>query len=182
MLILLIILAAGIVLGRLRGGSLRRLGDAKLRMVQAVFAGVVLQGSAAFVGSRTAATVLALTSHVGVFAFAGANAKRPGMPLLALGALMNFVVVAANGSMPVSLDAMARAGIGSPAIGLPDLDALHEPLTDTTRLAFLADTIPVRVARHVVSPGDLVLWAGLLAAIQGLMIARSRSGAGAHAA
>lgn len=182
MVILLVILAAGIAVGRTRGGSLRRLGEAKLRMMPVVFAGVALQAAAAYAGNRAAATTLALVSHVAVFVFAGANAKRPGMALLALGALMNFVVVAANGAMPVSLDALARAGIGSPAIGPPDLGGLHEIMTPATRLRFLADVIPIRVARHVVSAGDLVLWAGLALAVQGLMTARSRSGAGTRAA
>lgn len=182
MIILLAVLAAGIVVGRLRGGSLRRLGEADLRFMPVVFAGVALQGTAAYVGSRTAATTLALLSHLAVLAFAGANAKRPGMALLGIGALMNFVVVAANGAMPVSPDAMARAGVGSPAIGAPDLGGLHEIMTPESRLTFLADVIPIRAARHVVSPGDLVLWAGLLLAVQGLMTARGRAGAGSHAA
>jgi len=150
-------------------------------MTPVIFVGVAMQGTAAYVGSRPAATTLALISHTAVFVFAGANAKRPGMALLALGALMNFVVVGANGAMPVSLDAMARAGIGSPAVGLPDLGGLHEIMTPATRLRFLADVIPIRAARHVVSPGDLTLWAGLVLAVQGLMVARGHRTPAGHA-
>lgn len=178
MIILLFVLAAGIVAGRLRGGTLRRLGDAQLSWTPIIFVGVALQGTAAYIGSPAAATTLALASHCAVFAFAAINAKRPGMALLALGGLLNFIVVAANGAMPVSPSAMARAGVGSPAVGIPDLGGLHEIMTDRTRLSFLADIIPIPVARHVVSPGDLALWAGLILAVQGLMIGSGRRAAG----
>ena len=178
MIILLVVMAVGVIAGRVRGGSLRRLGDAHLSWVPVIFIGVVMQGTAASVSSPGASTALALTSHLSVFAFAAANSKRPGMILLAVGGLLNFLVVAANGAMPVSLDALARAGIGSPAVGPPELGGLHELMTSATRLRFLADIIPFRPARHVISPGDLALWAGLLLAVQGLMIGSGRRVAG----
>lgn len=180
MIILLVVLAAGIIAGRIRGGTLHRLGEAHLLWTPIIFVGVALQGTAAYIDVPAASTALALASHLAVFAFAAVNAKRPGMTLLAFGGLLNFLVVAANGAMPVSPAALARAGIGSPAVGYPDVGGLHELLTDQTRLGFLADVIPIRPLRHVVSPGDLALWTGLLLAVQGLMIGPGRRVMGAR--
>lgn len=180
MIILLFFLAAGIVVGRVRGGTLGRLGEAHLSWTPIIFVGVVLQGTAAYIDVPAAATGLALASHLAVFAFAAFNAKRPGMTLLAFGGLLNFLVVAANGAMPVSPSALVRAGLGTPAVGFPDVGGLHEILTDQSRLRFLADVIPIRPLRHVVSPGDLALWTGLLLAVQGLMVGPGRRVLGAR--
>ncbi|MEK7860856.1 MAG: DUF5317 family protein, partial [Chloroflexota bacterium] len=66
----------------------------------------------------------------------------------------NLVGVAANGGMPVDAAAMAAVGVSMPS------DRLHIPLDASTRLAALADFIPVPVVRGVYSPGDVLLAVG----------------------
>jgi hypothetical protein len=122
-----------------------------------------------------------LASFALTFGFAAMNWRLPGMTLLAVGALMNFVVIAANGGMPVSLDALDRAGLGNPFEDGAVTKGAHHALDDESRLTFLADVIPIRVASNVVSAGDIVIWAGLLLLIQQLMVGRPgkrRRGAG----
>ncbi len=170
MIILLGVLAAGVALGLARGGSLRRLGEARLHLVPVVLVGVALQGAAAFTGGGSLSLALAIASYLAVFGFALANRHRPGIALLALGAFLNLMVVTANGAMPVSHAALARAGVGDPFTGTTTRDGLHEELTPDSRLRFLADVIPLRAVRHVVSPGDLALWAGMLLLAQGLAV------------
>src|SRR5919198_4165331 len=114
---LVIAVLVGIIVGLVRGGSLKTLGDAKLAAVWIVFAGVVLQ-LASTAADRSdmkwLALGLVLASFACVFTFAAINFRLPGMTLIAIGALCNFVVISANSGMPVSLDALQRAGLGNP--------------------------------------------------------------------
>ena len=46
----------------------------------------------------------------------------------------------------------------------------HHALTDSSRLRFLADVMPITVTQNVVSVGDLFIWAGVLILVQQLMV------------
>ncbi len=177
---LILAIAVGVIVGFIRGGSLKTLGDADLRAVWVVFAGVILQlgSTAAERGAdlRWLALALVLASFACVFTFAALNFSLPGMTLIALGALSNLVVISANSGMPVSREALDRAGLGS-----GDLRGAHHVLTDASRLRFLADVIPISVTANVISVGDMLIWAGLLLLIQQLMLGprgKRRRGAG----
>ena len=183
---LVIAVAVGIVIGLARGGSFKTFAEAELRGVPIVFIGVLLQLGSAFAehsGVHWLPLLLVLASFASVFAFAALNFILPGMTLIALGALCNLVVISANGGMPVSLDALQRAGLGNPFTG-PGANALkgaHHALTDSSRLRFLADVMPITVTANVVSIGDIIIWAGLLLLVQQLMIGlrgKRRRGAG----
>jgi Family of unknown function (DUF5317) len=171
---LVIAVAVGILVGFVRGGSLKTLGDAKLAGIWVVFAGVVLQlGSAAADRSdmRGLSLGLVLASFACVFTFAAINFRLPGMTLIAIGALCNLVVISANAGMPVSVDALERAGLGNPFVkGGALLKGAHHALHPGTRFRFLADVIPITVTANVVSIGDIIIWAGLLLLVQQLMI------------
>ena len=171
---LIIAVALGIVVGFIRGGSLKTFGEAHLRAVPVVFAGVVFQVGSALADRADLgwlALALVLASFTCVFAFATFNFRLPGMTLIALGALCNFLVISANGGMPVSLDALERVGLGNPfAEGDAIVKGAHRPLTDASHLRFLADVIPVKVMANVISVGDILIWAGLLLLIQQLMV------------
>ena len=90
------------------------------------------------------------------------NARLPGVPLVALGLLLNVVVIGANAAMPVSVDAAARAGISRAELGLAR-DAMRVPTGPDTRLGSLGDVVPVALPRwpQVVSPGDVLVAAGV---------------------
>jgi hypothetical protein len=171
---LVVAIALGIVIGFARGGSLRELGRAHLRGVPVVFVGVVLQVTSTIVERADVhwlPLILVLGSFACVFAFAALNFRLPGMTLVALGALGNFIVISANGGMPVSVDALERAGLGNPFTKQSAaLKGAHHALTDASHLRFLADVIPISVPANVVSVGDIVIWAGLLLLVQQLMV------------
>jgi uncharacterized protein DUF5317 len=174
---ILIIVVIGLVVGLARGGSIATLGRARLRFVPLVFAGLVLQMVALF-GSRPLAVSLTLAASAAVLAFAAANLRITGMVLIAVGAAMNLAVVLANGGMPVSRDALGRAGLEDPFISGRS-PVVHRPAGDDTRLRFLGDVIPLPPVTHVFSPGDVVLWAGLLLVVQDLTVSRGRRRLGA---
>jgi Family of unknown function (DUF5317) len=99
------------------------------------------------------------------------NSRLPGVPLVALGLLLNTAVVLANGAMPVSRWAAARAGVDLTEIAT-GLDARHALAAAGTSLRRLSDVVPVPIPGfpEVVSAGDvlvaaglaLLLWTGLL--------------------
>lgn len=72
--------------------------------------------------------------------------------------------------MPVSSEALYRVGLES---YIPKLqqqyDAVHTLMSDSTRLWFLADIIPVRILGYtnVISLGDLYLMLGIVLTIVG---------------
>ena len=181
-----IALLIGIGVGLARGGSFATLSRTQLRGVPLVFAGVFLQIGSTIAERADVAWLpfgLVLASFSFTFAFAALNWRLPGMTLIALGALMNFVVISANGGMPVSLTALERAGLGNPFANGGVTKGAHHALGPDTRLDFLADVIPIRVTANVVSMGDIVIWAGLLVLVQQLMVGRPgrrRRGASEH--
>lgn len=88
------------------------------------------------------------------------------MRILALGSVLNFAAIVANGGlMPVSPDARLQAGmtpIGQPGFGkvLPEGTGILLPVGQTN-LQFLSDIIPISGV-GVFSPGDVVIGVGLL--------------------
>jgi hypothetical protein len=145
-------------------GHLRPLSALRVRAVRLLVVPAVLQiGTASLApGSAVLRVVVLAVTILLVGLFLGANLELPGVPLVAAGLLLNVVVIIANGAMPVSTAAAARAGIDTGAVHLTD-DPLREPLGDGTRLAVLADRIPVPAPgwAQVVSVGDVLAAAGI---------------------
>jgi len=169
-------LLAGCIVGLVRGGSFRRLEAVRLARVPLVFVALALQIAAAsteFAAGGRVALGLTLAAYAGVGWFAVANRREIGMPLLALGAVSNFVAIAVNGGMPVSDDALHRAGLADPYLSRSGgvIRAAHHVLTDRDRLRFLTDIIPLRYGT-VVSVGDLLIWAGIILLVQHLVVGR----------
>jgi hypothetical protein len=76
--------------------------------------------------------------------------------LLIAGASLNLAVIAVNGGMPVdpaALEAVGRSGVDVTAGFLYK----HVPMDNATRLAWLADRIPVPLQRNVISIGDVLM-------------------------
>lgn len=177
MLGLLAALALGVGIGLVRGGSLRRLEQANLHALPVVFAGVLLQVLATVSGDGwdgTLGLVLVLAAFGAFAVFALANRHEIGMPLIAMGAACNFAVIAVNGAMPVSGAALREVGL---RLSASSARGGHELLTDSSRLTFLADIIPLHLGNNVVSAGDLLIWAGMALLLQHLMVGRGRHAA-----
>ena len=154
------VLAVALALGWLRGGSLARLGRLPVRSRALVVAAFAVQLGGTLVGGPF--HVLGLVgSALLVVAFLARNRGVRGTGLVALGLLANALVVGANGAMPVSGEAAGRAGIGTG--GLLVGDGRHELADSSTRLRWLGDVVPVPlpVRAEVVSPGDVLVAAGL---------------------
>lgn len=152
MLLLLIVISLGAAWGVATGGILE-LARRPPRLLW-LFAIAALLGAWAVRGGGVA---IWLTGSLALMAFAAANLRRLGMPLVLVGALSNVLVVLLNGAMPVSAAAAEALGRDSRMISS---DGLHEATTDRTGLTFLGDTIAVPMAGQVLSIGDVLLATG----------------------
>jgi hypothetical protein len=141
-----------------------RLVRVRVRAVRLLVGAAVIQVTTSTLmpglGVARAVALVLTTLLVGLF-LAG-NAKLPGVPLIALGLLLNVVVITANGAMPVSVTAANHAGLTRADLRL-DRDAMRVPASGDTRLRSLGDVVPVALPRwpQVVSPGDVLVAAGV---------------------
>lgn len=167
MLWLAIVLFFTLAIAVLRGGRLVNLGDIELRSWWLLLVALVLQIGTRWLPSaewaETTGLLMVLTSFGLLMLLVVLNRSKPGMWITGLGVLMNFTVIAANGGMPV-LTGAAEVASGF-MVGEPDLSGSfkHVVLDEGTRLAFLADVIPLRLAGvgEVISLGDIFLALGL---------------------
>jgi hypothetical protein len=165
-MLLLYAIAAGVLIGLARGGRLSALGDARFRWWPLALFGLMFQlvlftppvassvgdaGPALYVGS-TALVLLALLP----------NLRQPGFWLIGLGAMLNFVVVLANGGqMPASPAAFAAlTGLAAVPVEHFSNSTLIGP---HTVLPLLGDIFvlprPIPLA-NVFSIGDILIGVG----------------------
>jgi hypothetical protein len=170
MLMFPLALAGGVALGCLVGGRVGLLSHLRLRALGLLAIAFAAQLALAVVAPRHR-WILVDTSDalVGVWLLVNARAHRAALRvtlgLVAAGWLCNLVVIVANSGMPVSLQAAHQVG----ARVRPDVNAgnvaKHRSAGNGTKLAWLGDVIPVRAFSAVISIGDVVLGAGIVATV-----------------
>lgn len=139
-----------------------------------VLLAVLAQAAGGLVGGRAYGAGLAVSALL-VAAFLLRNRGLRGVGLVSLGLLANAVVVVADGAMPVSLAAAARASVDVSDL-LAGVDPRHVVATSATSLRWLGDVLPVPLplAPEVVSAGDVLVAAGLAQLV--LSLTRGRGG------
>jgi hypothetical protein len=164
-LAVLVLVGSGL-LGFVLGGSVSSLQTLPLRdlwlVVVAVAAQLVGGLIAWLAGSGTAYAIGLTVSALAALAFCARNLRIRGVPLVTLGLLLNALVVTANGAMPVSTAAAARAGAPISSIAAGN-DPRHVLAGAGTTLRGLGDVVPVALPLRpeVASPGDILIAAGL---------------------
>jgi hypothetical protein len=142
-----------VIVGLAAGGRLRRLGDLDLRAPWVFIAAAAIQVGLMVAGARGWAQAAGIGQGLLVVSFAMVlaglwlNRRLPGVWVVAIGVLLNSLVIAANGgSMPVDRELAVRAGntrlvemLDSPAY------AKHAAVGPGTRLRPLADVLPLPV-------------------------------------
>lgn len=169
MKLLLAVVLVSVYLGYLFGGRLHRLESLRPKWWGLVIAGLAIQfiplpegatGTDLFV--RTAVLSLSYTLLV---AFAAINVRMPGMVLVLIGLACNFAVIAVNGGMPASEEALVDSGQEDVLALLLEEEGAdkHHLLTDDDELTFLADVIAVpEPIGQAISVGDIFVYAGLI--------------------
>lgn len=167
MLFVLAALAA-VVTVPLFGGKLSRLAELQLRQTWLLPLSVAIQFvtmSAWSSGPVWMHRVLHVVSYGCAFAFLWVNRRLRGLWIVALGALLNFAAIAANGGvMPASAAAVRAAGL-APA----DPTTANSMVVSGARLLPLGDVfalprgLPVA---NVFSIGDVVIAVGAFVVVQ----------------
>lgn len=164
---------AGILLGLLLGGRLSGLAAMRLRAFWLLWvaAGVqfcqyYVRPVRDFIEGKLGIPILAVVFGI-VVVWLAVNISRAGRSLrvagavIMLGAALNGgVILANNGHMPYAVSAARLAGL-HPAVAGPK----NRPADQGTRLVFLGDTVPLPGLRKVLSPGDVCISLGAVAAI-----------------
>jgi hypothetical protein len=164
-LVALVVVGAAII-AVISGGRWHAFTHQLLRAPGYVVVAVAAQVLGAVLADHTSAdwvypTGLAL-SAASALIFCIANLRVDGVPLVALGLVLNAVVVARNGAMPVSIAAASRAGVSTLTVATGN-DPRHTIAGRGSKWRALGDVIPVPlpVAPEVVSAGDVLVAAGL---------------------
>jgi hypothetical protein len=180
-----VVVVGGVLAGYLAGGRLRRLADLRLRSLWLlVLAAVVVLGTN-FAGWAGPWPILIGGTLLLVFLAANGWTQQGGIRLgllfMAVGWMLNLVVVTVNDGMPTPAEVL------SPHEWWPNLWLMphfldHVPLAGTTRLSWLADSIEIRFAHILmpISPGDLLLYLGGIVFIAAAMrtVNRERQSSG----
>lgn len=156
-----VVLLTALLLGRAFGGSVDNLGRLHLRRRRLVVGALLAQVLGTVIGGPFYAVGLIVSTSLVIF-FLSRNRRIAGTALVAAGLLANVLVVGANGAMPVSATAAGRAGVSVQDL-LRGAGARHELAGAQTRLRWLGDVIPfpLPVRPEVLSPGDVLIAAGL---------------------
>ena len=165
-MLLLVVFAIAVALVPVFGGRLRSLTELRLQGVWLIFAALAVQLLLIVVpGPIDAARIAAHVSTYGMgVGFLFLNRRLPGLWIVAIGGLSNFVAIAANGgTLPASPHALAVAGL-APRPGLyANSAALAHP-----KLLFLGDVFAVPrwlPFANTFSAGDVLILLGAAYAV-----------------
>jgi len=159
-----IAVALGVLAGLAAGGRPGDAAGATLRLWPALVVGAAAQWvpEVLDVPERAAFAAVAV-SYLALAAFAVANVRLVGMPVVLVGLALNIVVILPNGGMPVGAEAIGRVGlVGPDEVAAVDFGSKRHLERDDDVLTVLGDIVPVAPLREVISFGDLVLAAGVM--------------------
>ncbi len=177
MLLFPLAFVVGVSLGRLRGGRFQALSTLRLRATGLVVLAVIVQFGLGAVSSDAWRYVALVASYglMGVWLAInlrdGPNWRRAGLALVSAGYALNLLAIVPNGNMPVSTDALRRAG-GSEASfeEKPNIDKHVASVTGDV-WPWLGDVIAVPPLRAVISIGDVAMVIGVVVVVSGGMTA-----------
>jgi len=177
-------IGGGLVVGFVLGGRVKGLTNIRFRLSPLLFISVVLALLPFwFHGLEPSRRIFSLVAYAGVLLFLVINiaaergAVRAGLLVITLGWALNFIVIAANRGMPMSLWAYAKSGqteaVTQGSGGFYRIVIAHPG----SILRPLGDVIPIRAFHEVLSIGDCVLILGVA-----FVIAAGMRTAGRHTA
>ena len=143
---------AGLILGLAIGREWRRIARLQVTWFPLLVAALTARAAAPLV--PPIALPLYLAAIGGTSAVAAANWRLPGAVLIALGSVLNLVVVGLNGAMPVDAAGLSTVGRRMPG------DLLHESISSATVLPFLADVVIIAPLQAAYSVGDIAIAVG----------------------
>jgi hypothetical protein len=176
----LIVLA--VLLGYLLGGRLSRFENLRINRWGLAILGAVLTAIANLfpalsigpIPDTVVGPILLALSYFLLAVFLISNRWIPAGYVMIAGLLLNLVVVVANGGMPVRAEAITTSG-GDPAVLQDATVGKHHLMSDDDVLWHVGDVIGVPEPIGVVlSPGDVLLYGGMVYSIVQIMRGRRR--------
>jgi Family of unknown function (DUF5317) len=174
MAFVLVIVVAALLVGFVARGSLRNFERLSVRWWGIALAGLALQAVPIpeRFGSRWAVGAL-VASYGLLIIFVVLNRRLPAAPLILIGLILNVLVIAANGGMPVSGSAIETAGARGEGLLSGIEGTKHHLMGPDDVLTPLADVIPIPPPAGVIlSAGDLCIYAGVAAFVILVMLGR----------
>jgi hypothetical protein len=153
-----VLVLLSVVLAR---GDLRKLGALRFRWIGLLLVALAVQ--ILVISILHLPHALDVTAHIASYVvisgFLLANWRIPGMPILALGAMLNFLAISANAVvMPASAHALKRAGFDRQYAHFENSQALEH-----AKLRFLGDVFAIPKSwpvHNVFSVGDVLIVLG----------------------
>lgn len=145
-------IALGTIAGLLLGGRWRGLRELRIAWWPLALVAGVMRVLGVLVAMPLAVYLVAI---VLVATVAFRNFRIHGAVLIGVGSVLNALVIALNGGMPVDANAAAIAA-AEPLLN----DRLHTTIGPDTRLPWLADILPLPIFRNVYSVGDVAIAGG----------------------
>lgn len=175
-MLVLLASAVGVIVGRVRGGRLRHLGEIRPERSRLLLTALGLFVIGALLAGQWPASLATFTvlSWLVVAYYGWVNRRLQGALLISLGLAANALVLLVNGATPVSLDAAEAAGVDAAAALSAELSVSAD---DDTTLAWLGRSVPVAFPPRpeVVRPGDVAFAAGLAALLATAMMGPGRA-------
>lgn len=174
-------LILGIIIGKLRGGQLDRLGRFIFRSPFLLVLALILQLATSILislGNERAIDnrmILYIASYIMLFTVLFLNLNRGSVWFILIGAISNFAAIVLNGgSMPIDMALLEKAGFEnmfqSLKIGaLPNYVNIGEAYSFTAHLGKKFATPAFYPLKQVFSIGDILIALGLLLFTQGIM-------------
>jgi len=192
-LVLVLAIALSFGVGFLRGGTFSNLTRTRLRFIPFVFLAVFVQLLifSTILGREPIVHRIGPYIHIATLVVSLGvmllNRRVPGMKLIAAGAALNLLVIAANGGfMPISESALQTAGLeemlvdNQPRNGSEDYVLPNSKVMDgDANLLFLGDVIPIpeeAPISTIVSIGDVILAFGACVVVVSGMRTRNPRG------
>jgi hypothetical protein len=172
------IIVLAVLTGYVAGGRLKGFEGLSVHWPALVFIGLALQmvplPTVDGVAPRLVGTTVLLASYAALLVFIVVNRWIPGARVMAVGLLLNMLVVGLNNGMPVSASAIETAGGTASELTSAD-DPQHHLMDEGDWAGFLGDVIPLPAPiSSVLSIGDILLYGGMAWFIIQVMLGRSR--------
>jgi hypothetical protein len=173
-----------LVVGKLRKGKFSNMVDAEIHKWYLIVSAFILEFAAVALSAKGNDFVtqniflIHFISYGLLFLGICFNTSRLSFKLILLGTFLNFIVIMLNGGqMPVSQEAMVKAGLAEDLNALVNGEIItHIIMGKNTALKFLGDIfiLPEPYPRpKVFSLGDIFLGIGIFVYIQEIMVRKS---------
>lgn len=173
-----------LIVGKIRKGKFSYLKDAEIHKWYLIVAAFLLEFATVYLSAKgykffsNNIFLIHLTSYILLFIGIYFNFSRLSFKLVMIGTLLNFIVIMLNGGqMPVSQDAMVKAGLAGDLKALLNGEIItHTIIAKDTILRFLGDIfiLPKPYPRpKVFSIGDVCMAVGVFIYLQEIMVRKS---------